>query len=84
VTAPSIPPADPVASYVEDGARIAAILFVWTSLAAFFTFGVSELGGTGGLFAEFGPRIGAILALTGVLNALLYVLYRTVDYWHQH
>lgn len=80
---PSIPPADDVASYVADGARIAAILLVWSVIAAFFTYGVSEIGGTGSLFELLGPQIGALLVLTGVLNAVLFVCYRTVDYWRE-
>ncbi|MFT4946529.1 MAG: hypothetical protein ACI8TL_000765 [Natronomonas sp.] len=73
-----------VSAYVADGARIGAILLVWSVIAAFFTYGVSEIGGTGSLFAVVGPQIGALVALTGVLNALLFVLYRSIDYWHQY
>jgi hypothetical protein len=81
---PSIPAPHSVPDYVADGARIAAILLVWGIIAAFFTYGVSEIGGTGSLFETIGPQIGAALALTGVLNAVLYLLYRAIDYWHQH
>lgn len=66
--------------YVEDGARIAAILLVWAAIASVFTYGVTELGLP---FERIWPRLGNLFALTGVLNALLYVLYRTVDYWQQ-
>lgn len=81
---PSIPTARSVPDYIEDGARIAAILLVWGIFAAFFTYGLSEVGGRGSFFARLGPQIGALLALTGLLNALLYLLYRTVDYWKQY
>lgn len=81
---PSVPPTGSVSDYLTDGVRIAAILLVWSVLAAFFTYGVSEIGGTGSLFELFGPRIGALLLLTGVLNVLLYLLYRAIDYWHQY
>jgi hypothetical protein len=81
---PSIPAPRSIPDYVADGARIAAILFVWAVIAAFFTYGVSEIGGTGSLFETLGPQIGAVLAITGLLNALLYLLYRAIDYWHQH
>ena len=81
---PSIPSAHSISEYIEDGARIAAILLVWGIFAAFFTYGLSEVGGRGSFFASLGPQIGALLALTGLLNALLYLLYRTVDYWQQH
>jgi hypothetical protein len=83
-TLPSIPVTHSISEYLEDGARIAAILFIWSVIAAFFTFGVSEIGGPGSLFKTLGPQIGAILAVTGLLNAILFILYRSIDYWHQH
>jgi len=82
-TLPSIPDPHSISDYIADGAWIAAILLVWGVIAAFFTYGVSEIGGTGSLFETLGPRIGAILALTGLLNAVLFLLYRSIDYWHQ-
>ncbi|WP_245851630.1 amidohydrolase family protein [Halorubrum persicum] len=81
---PSIPSVHSVAAYVADGARIAAILLIWSVIAAFFTYGVSEIGGTGGLLETLGPQIGTLVALTGLLNAILFVLYRSIDYWHQY
>jgi hypothetical protein len=78
-----LPPAHSVSDYVADGARIAAILLVWGIIAAFFTYGVTEIGLPGGYFETLGPQIGALVALTGLLNALLYLLYRSIDYWHQ-
>lgn len=81
---PSIPATQPVSEYITDGAYLTAILLIWGVIAAFFTYGVSEIGGTGGLFETFGPQIGAIIALGGILNALLYVLYRAIDYWQQY
>lgn len=83
-TPPSIPSTHSIAVYVADGARIAAILLIWSVIAAFFTYGVSEIGGTGSLFETLGPQIGALVALTGLLNAVLFLLYRTIDYWHQY
>ncbi|KYH27034.1 hypothetical protein HAPAU_09240 [Halalkalicoccus paucihalophilus] len=77
---PSVPSAHPVSDYVEDGARIAAILFVWGAIAAFFTYGMANVGSTGSLLETLGPQIGTVLALAGVLNAVLFVLYRAVDY----
>ncbi|MXR22118.1 hypothetical protein [Halobacterium bonnevillei] len=68
-----------VSTYVEDGARIAAILVVWGILAAFFAYGVADVGlPFSGLIAQ----LGSLFALAGVLNAVLYLAYRTVDYWH--
>lgn len=75
----SLPTPLPVPSYIEDGARIAAILLVWGALAAFFTHGVPEFGL---VFEALWFQLGQLFALTGVLNAVLYVLYRAIDYWH--
>lgn len=83
-TPPSIPSAHSVPEYITDGARIGAILLIWGVIATFFTYGVSNWGGTGGLLETFGPRIGALVALAGLLNAILFVLYRSIDYWHQY
>ncbi|UWG47290.1 putative membrane protein [Halanaeroarchaeum sp. HSR-CO] len=82
---PSIRPPHSVASYIEDGARIAAILLVWGVFAAFFAVGVGNIGPQGrGLVGSLGAQLGALFAVVGFLNAVLYVLYRTVDYWHGH
>jgi len=73
-----LPPAQSVSTYVEEGARIAAILLVWGIIALFFAFGLTEVGVFGRVFWV----LGGVFALTGLLNAVLYLLYRTVDYWH--
>ncbi|MFP4530726.1 MAG: hypothetical protein ACLFNC_05480 [Halodesulfurarchaeum sp.] len=80
---PPLPAANGVTTYIEDGARIAAILLVWGVIAAFFTYGVGNIGYPGGLFTRLGTSIGATLAVAGLLNAVLYVVYRAIDYWHQ-
>ncbi len=80
---PSIPEPGPVSSYISDGVRIVAILLVWGVIAAFFTYVVSDIGSTGGLLESLGPQIGEVIALAGLLNTLLYILYRAIDYWHQ-
>ncbi|MGQ3414495.1 hypothetical protein ACT4ML_19930 [Natrinema sp. LN54] len=72
---PSIPQPQAVSSYIEDGARIAAILIIWGVISAVFTYGVSDLG------LPF-EQLGQVFAVTGVLNAVLYLLYRATDYWH--
>ncbi|WP_336037939.1 hypothetical protein [Halobacterium yunchengense] len=77
---PSTPPAAPLAEYVEDGARIAGILLVWGVLSGLFTHGVADLGLP---FGAFWAGLGTLFAATGVLNAVLYVLYRTVDHYRQ-
>ena len=76
----SIPEPQSVTDYVADGARIAAILLIWSVIAGFFVYGVTELGLP---FERVWPQLGGLFALTGFLNALLYILYRTVDYWHE-
>lgn len=81
---PSIPEPGSVSSYIADGARIVAILLVWGVIAAFFTYVVSEIGGTGSLFETLGSQIGGVIALAGILNTLLYILYRAIDFWHQY
>lgn len=77
---PSIPQAQSVPSYIEDGARIAAILAVWGIIAAFFTHGVTDLGLP---FEALWVQLGQLFGLVGLLNAFLFVLYRVVDYWHE-
>lgn len=67
-----------VSTYVEDGARIAAILVVWGILAAFFTYGVADVGLP---FSSLIADLGTLFAITGILNAVLYVCYRTVDHY---
>lgn len=83
-TPPSIPSAHSLSEYIADGARIGAILLIWSVIAAFFTYGVSDIGGPGGLFETFGPQIGGLVALIGLFNAILYLLYRSIDYFHQY
>jgi hypothetical protein len=80
----SIPDPQSVTDYVEDGARIAAILLIWGVIAAFFTYGISDIGGPGSLFETLGPQIGGVLGLAGIFNVFLYVFYRAIDYWHHH
>jgi hypothetical protein len=75
---PSIPDPRPVSTYIEDGARIAAILLVWGILAAVFRHVIGELGiPIEGVWLQ----LGTLFWYAGILNAVLYVLYRTVDYW---
>ena len=76
----AVPEPQSIADYVADGARIAAILLIWGVLAAFFSYGVTELTSS---FERVFTQLGMLLAIAGLLNALLYILYRTVDYWHE-
>jgi len=76
VTRPPSPAS--VETYVEDGARIAAILLVWGVVAAFFMYGLTEFG----VFSRAFAGLGRVFVYAGVLNAVLYVLYRALDYHH--
>lgn len=75
-----IPPAHGVRTYVEDGLRIAGILGVWGVVAAVAAGFVGNLGSTGGLLSEIGPPLGGLFLLVGLLNAVLYLVYRGIDY----
>jgi uncharacterized membrane protein len=61
-----------VTDYVEDDARIAAILLVWSAIASVFIYGVTELGLP---FERIWPRLGNLFALTGLLSVIPYILY---------
>jgi hypothetical protein len=80
LTVPSIPEPQPITDYIADGARIMAILLIWGLIAAFFSYGVTELTSS---FERVFTQLGGLFALVGFLNAILYILYRTVDYWHK-
>lgn len=77
---PSIPEPQSVTDYIADGARIAAILVIWGVIAAFFSYGVTELTSS---FERVFRQLGRLFVMVGFLNAFLYILYRTVDYWHE-
>ena len=74
------PEPQPVSDYVADGARIAAILLTWGLIAAFFSYGMTEITSS---FGRIFTQLGEAMAVVGLLNAFLYILYRTVDYWHE-
>lgn len=76
----AIPPAHDVRTYVADGVRITAILGIWGVVAAFSTFALGNVGSTGGLLHELGPQLGGLFLVVGLLNALLYLVYRGIDY----
>jgi uncharacterized membrane protein len=46
----------------------------------FFSYGVTELTSS---FERVFTQLGGLFVLVGFLNAILYILYRTVDYWHK-
>ena len=75
----ALPEPLPIPTYIEDGARIAAILLVWGLFAAVFRYGITDLGLP---FERLWLQFGTLFWYGGLLNAVLYVLYRTVDYWH--
>lgn len=70
----------PITEYVEEGARIATIVLIWAVIGAVFTFGVGNVGGPGSLFGPIGTALGSLFMLVGVLNAVLYIVYRGIDY----
>jgi len=77
----SLPAALPVRTYIEEGGRIAAILLVWGVLAAVATFVIGNFGYRSSIIAIVGQWLGTVLGLVGVLNAVLYVVFRAIDYW---
>jgi hypothetical protein len=42
---------------------------------------LGNVGGPGSLFAVVGTWLGYVLGLAGFLNAVLYVVFRAIDYW---
>lgn len=79
---PSTRPPRSISTYVEDGARIAAILLVWGIVAAFFTYGVGNVGPQGrSVIGSIGRYLGILFGTVGIFNAVLYVIYRAIDYW---
>lgn len=82
---PSIRPPHSITTYIEDGARIAAILLVWGIIAAFFAYGIGNVGRRGEtLVGSLGRHLGVLFATVGVFNVALYVLYRAIDYWESY
>jgi len=77
---PEMPPAHDVRTYVEDGVRLAGILGVWGVIAAASAAGLGNVGSTSGLFSELGPALGGLFLLAGLFNAVLFVVYRGIDY----
>lgn len=77
---PSIPPAHPVPSYLVDGVRIAAILLVWGAIAAVLLYGMNDVAVP---FERVWRLFGLLFVIAGVLNGILYMLYRTIDYRHE-
>lgn len=76
----SPPEPQSLTDYVADGARIAAILIIWGVFGAFFRYGVTEFTT---FFEDIFTQLGGIFVIIGVLNALLYISYRTIDYWRE-
>ncbi|MFP4590680.1 MAG: hypothetical protein ACLFM8_04350 [Halobacteriales archaeon] len=70
----------PITNSLADGLRLLGIQLALGGLVAIATYGIAEFEGL--QLPAYGPRLGAVLAWTGVLNALLSVVYRSTDYWH--
>lgn len=79
-TVPTLPTPNDIQTYLDDGARIAVILLIWGVLGTFVQFGLTELG----IFERTLWQLGDLLLLAGALNAILFVLYRVVDYHNQY
>ena len=76
---PSVPDAQPLTDYIEEGARIAAILLVWGIIGAAVGWVTTDLVRIGTLFDAI--SLSGVFVLAGFLNAVLYVCYRAIDYW---
>ncbi|WEL17659.1 putative membrane protein [Halorhabdus sp. SVX81] len=72
--------ANPLTDYIEEGARIAAILLVWGIIAVAVAWVFDDIIAASRPGA-FGLSVGSIFWLTGILNAILYVCFRTVDHF---
>ncbi|WP_135663658.1 hypothetical protein [Halorhabdus rudnickae] len=79
---PTAGDASPLTDYVAEGARIAAILLIWGIIAVAVSWVFDDViaASRPGIF---GVNVGAIFWLTGVLNGLLYVCFRTVDHYRR-
>ena len=67
--------------YLSEGLRIAAILLVWSLAGTLVSLALGSAGAPGGLLPSAGAWIGTALVVAGVLNAVLYVVFRGIDYW---
>ena len=68
--------------YLAEGLRIAAILLVWSLAGTLVGLALGNVGYSGGATAAAGAWIGTALVVAGVLNAVLYVVFRGIDYWN--
>lgn len=71
-----------ITDYIEEGAHIAAILFVWGIIAVAVTWLFDDVVSVSGPGA-FGAGLGGVFWLTGVLNAVPFVAFRTVDHYRR-
>lgn len=70
-----------LADYLSEGLRIAAILLIWSLVGTVVSLALSNFGYPGGIGGAAGAWIGTALVVAGVINALLYVVFRSIDYW---
>lgn len=69
---------------IEGGIHIAGILLIWGIPAIAFNYGISFNGSSFAFrLVPSIPLLGILFAVTGVLNAILYISYKVIDYWHE-
>lgn len=81
--APVDPPPQPLATYVAEGARIAAIVLAWNAIGVGFVLAFAlpaSVVGVDLLALSFSAVLG-VSTLVGLLNAVAYVGFRWIDYW---
>ncbi|WP_330632349.1 hypothetical protein [Halocatena halophila] len=62
---------------LREGVYIAVILIFWSTFAFIGIFGVANIGySTESLFSWLGNTLGLVFAITGIGNALIYVIVR--------
>ncbi|MFB6310397.1 MAG: hypothetical protein ABEH64_04350 [Salinirussus sp.] len=72
---------DSLVDYLREGLRIAAIMLVWSLAGTVVTLAIGSFGRPGALGPAAGAWLGTALVAAGFLNAVLYVVFRSIDYW---
>lgn len=72
----------PLADYLSEGLRIVAILLVWSLTGTVVTLALGSVARPGGFGTTAGAWLGTALIVAGVVNAVLYVAFSAIGYWH--